>query len=320
MTQITSSPIPAGAQRLEVLVGLPASGKSTYADKRQDAEPMTVTLSRDSYRLMLKNRQVCSKPVEDLITEFMGEDIAACLRRGFSVIVDNTHVKERYATAYERFREEFPSVHIQYTYFETKVWEAIERDEKRGHAKRVGSDVINRMNESLRHFSATETFQQLLEGTYRPTEGVFAPIALNAGNPKAVTVDLDGTAALMCDRSPYDGSKCDQDLLNEPVAELVFMYHNMGYRILFLSGREDKWEPQTRTFLERHFSTIPYELFMRKSKDMRKDSVIKEELFRERIAPHYNAKVAIDDRLQVVKMWAKIGVFCLCVNQGLKPF
>ena len=47
---------------------------------------------------------------------------------------------------------------------------------------------------------------------------------------------------------------------------------------------------------------------MRKEGDVRKDTVIKEELFWEHIAPHYNVLVAFDDRPCVVDMWHDVGI------------
>ena len=46
-------------------------------------------------------------------------------------------------------------------------------------------------------------------------------IEQNEALPKAIICDLDGTLALMNGRNPFDASKCDEDLLNVPVAEYI---------------------------------------------------------------------------------------------------
>ncbi len=58
------------------------------------------------------------------------------------------------------------------------------------------------------------------------------------------------------------------------------------------------------------------EHFQRKHGDSRKDDVVKEEIFWDRIADRYNVKLAVDDRAQVVEMWRRIGVECWQVAHG----
>ena len=63
---------------------------------------------------------------------------------------------------------------------------------------------------------------------------------------------------------------------------------------------------------------IPYhDLLMRKTKDGRKDSVIKKEIVDEHIKGKYFVRFVLDDRDQVVDMWRKeMGYACLQVNYG----
>jgi len=55
-------------------------------------------------------------------------------------------------------------------------------------------------------------------------------------------------------------------------------------------------------------------LFMRAADDMRKDTVVKEELFWQNIAPNYNVLFAIDDRPCVVRLWQKLGIKTFAVG------
>ena len=45
------------------------------------------------------------------------------------------------------------------------------------------------------------------------------------------------------------------------------------------------------------------ELYMRKTDDVRRDSIIKEELYNEHIKDKYNVNMVFDDRPQVIRMW-----------------
>lgn len=122
--------------------------------------------------------------------------------------------------------------------------------------------------------------------------------------PKAIICDLDGTLCLMNGRNPFDASKCDEDLLNEPVANVLRNYKKLGYAILLVSGREDRFKEPTLRFLEKH--TIVFDdLIMRKSKDNTKDSIIKTEIYNSFIKENYFVEFVLDDRNQVVDMWRK---------------
>ncbi len=63
--------------------------------------------------------------------------------------------------------------------------------------------------------------------------------------------------------------------------------HGAGYSIIFCSGREDLYREQTERFIKKHLD-FEYELFMRKAGDDRKDSLVKEEIYNNNIAPKYN--------------------------------
>lgn len=133
-----------------------------------------------------------------------------------------------------------------------------------------------------------------------------------------VICDLDGTLSLFEKedktqphyRNPYDASTCDNDVLNGVVASII-----KDRNVIFVSGREDKYIVPTEKFLNKH-RLNPLALFMRKTGDFRKDSVVKNEIYRKLIKPFYNVEFVLDDRNQVVEMWRKEGLTCLQVADG----
>lgn len=138
----------------------------------------------------------------------------------------------------------------------------------------------------------------------------------NPDLPKAIICDLDGTLALMNGRNPFDAERCEHDTLNEPVGNLLRNYKKLGYQILLVSGREEQFKPQTLLFLEKH--AIAFDaLIMRKTKDFRKDAIIKTEIYNEQIKDNYFIEFVLDDRNQVVDMWRKeLGLPCFQVFYG----
>lgn len=138
---------------------------------------------------------------------------------------------------------------------------------------------------------------------------------------KAIICDLDGTLSLF-DRnkkSPYIRD-FENDICNEHVKLLIYAAYNSGKYIIFLSGRNDKFREQTEIFLNRNLPDISYSLFMRKDKDNRKDTILKEEMYNNFVKDDYEVEFIIDDRLQVCRLWYSLGLFVFNVNQGLEEF
>ncbi|TYC01679.1 polynucleotide kinase [Micromonospora sp. WP24] len=142
------------------------------------------------------------------------------------------------------------------------------------------------------------------------------PDPTTAPRPRAVLVDIDGTLAERGDRSPYDWSRVGEDQPRPAVIELVQTLAAAGrHRIILLSGRDDVCRDQTVMWLDAQ--GVPFdELHMRARKDNRRDSVVKEELYRSRIEGRYRVAFVVDDRDQVVKMWRDLGLDCFQVAEG----
>lgn len=130
--------------------------------------------------------------------------------------------------------------------------------------------------------------------------------------PTAIIVDIDGTLAHMNDRSPYDPSKYHEDTVDEVVRDLT---NNFKGTVLLCSGRDDTYKDVTVKWLKDN--EIQYDsLFMRRANDRREDSIVKEEIYLEKIEPAYEVLFVLDDRDRVVRMWRKNGLKCLQVAEG----
>jgi hypothetical protein len=132
----------------------------------------------------------------------------------------------------------------------------------------------------------------------------------------AIICDLDGTLAIIGDRSPYDGSSCDKDKPNWPVILCVLAMYREKYDIIFMSGRYSKYRAPTEVFIKRWLPDVPYELFMRANGDNRKDAIVKQELYDANVRNQYNVLFVLDDRNQVVDFWRSIGLTCFQVAPG----
>jgi predicted kinase len=290
-------------KKLLILRGLPASGKSTYAKNILTENPhVWKRLNKDELRAMLDN-SVHSNPNEKFVERVRDFMLVEALKEGKHVVIDDTNLSDRpieriKQVVQQYMKESGDVVKIEIKSFDTTLEECLERDEKR--EKKVGRDVIMRMYKQ--HILKDERGPH-----YQEQDDTLPP---------AILCDLDGTLAIMHDRSPFDAKRCETDLLNIPVAEIVKTYHEKGVKIILMSGREDNARSQTMNWLS--YNKIPYNaLYMRTSGDSRKDSVVKKELYEAHVKGQFFVQFVLDDRNQVVDLWRlELGLPCLQVNYG----
>jgi hypothetical protein len=138
----------------------------------------------------------------------------------------------------------------------------------------------------------------------------------------AIICDLDGTLTSCAWRrhfvTPARGFHKDWASFNAgipfdrvvpAVLQKVQEAHAQDLAVLITSGRAatPAIRTATREWLEKH--SVPYDfLFMRSGKDFREDSVVKEEIYRVWIEPHFDVIRVYDDRPQVCAMWERIGL------------
>ena len=280
-------------KKLLILQGLPASGKSSFARELLLANPgRWVRTNKDLLREMC-HASHWSKSNEKFVLKLRNTAILMALEAGKHVIVDDTNFG-RNINQIKELVKGLAQVQVNDSFLKVPVEECIRRDLLR--PKSVGKDVIMKMyNQFVR--------PQLVE-----------PIVYNPNLPDAVIVDMDGTLALMGDRSPYDVSYCDLDLPNYPVLETVQKLQD-SKTIIIMSGRTDDGKEKTEFWLQKY--AVKYQhIYMRAAGDMRKDSVVKQELYEKFIRDKFNVSFILDDRQQVVDMWRGLGLTVFQVAEG----
>lgn len=318
-----------------ILRGLPGCGKSTFARDLMKKEPNRwFRVNRDDLRSMLGTTY--SKPTEDFVRNVQDTLIKQALNDGYDVIIDNTHLVPQTMKKLHKLLENVGDVKVIEKSFNVDVAECHRRNQLREGTARVPDKVIDDMARAAgldkgRRFNDKEAY-------YAPRGGGSGQTYANdATLPKAILCDLDGTLAIMGDRSPYDASECDvKDHPNWPVIETVKAMYATGAKVVFMSGRDAKYREQTIRFIEKwvqvernfkpnpggasecdpYMTPIMYELHMRPQGDMRKDAIIKQELFDEHVAGKYHVVFVLDDRDQVVAQWRSMGLVCFQVNYG----
>ena len=163
-----------------------------------------------------------------------------------------------------------------------------------------------------------------------------------------IICDIDGTIANIDHRRPHViGKKKDfktfyakqseDTLIETTVVVLEALTIRDGYKLLFVSGRPEKYRKVTEDWLRdklisfekkeivehrgeklqgRRLFLRPIGLLMRPDDDNRSDAIVKEEIYLNQIKPRYKVFMVFDDRNKVVDMWRKHGLVCHQVADG----
>lgn len=279
-----------------MLKGLPASGKTTYAETLVDDGWLRV--NKDDLRAMLNNGK-WSKSNEGFVLSLRDEIIIRGLVSGKNVVVDDTNLNPKHAIQLRSIAEDFDA-DFEEKFFDVPLEVCISRNEARYDS--VPTNVILNMYE--RYVKPLETQKQLeAENQIDDRE-------------EAIIVDVDGTLAHITDgRSPYDASRAMNDELDDAVGIITAMAYQNDYKVIIVTGRSADHKQVTVDWLSEN--GIEYdEIYTRESKDNRKDSIVKREIYENFIEPKYNIKFVLDDRNQVVDMWRSLGLKCLQVAEG----
>jgi predicted kinase len=281
---------------LTITVGLPGSGKSTFAKKHQ-RETQCIRVSKDDFRLSLFANPIPWNWSLDKITESCEEAaVIAALKQSQDVIVDATNLTERRQKRWKHIADTHAATFVLQDFRHVSVYECVKNDLNRPN--KVGAQVILEMARRNNLMPKCD-----------------APACSPTPKLPAIMIDIDGTVARMNGRSPYDYSKVGTDEPIRPVLDLVESMFNFGCNVFFCSGRPDSCRGATEAWLSQH-TQIPYTLLMRKSGDSRKDYVVKMEIYKEFIEPGYDVKLVIDDRDQVIALWRSLGLTCLQADYG----
>lgn len=135
----------------------------------------------------------------------------------------------------------------------------------------------------------------------------------------AIIADLDGTLAHRQEgpgqRGWYDYLRCGEDTLDPVIAALVADAKGHGYRILAVTGREERSRQVCIDWFTQHDLPID-ELHMRPDGNRDSDVIVKERIYQREIAPDNDVLYVLDDRDSVVAMWRRLGLKCLQVQAG----
>lgn len=304
------------SQELILARGLPASGKTTFAQKWQSESPHRTRVSRDDLRMKLFGEWYFSEDralKEKKVTEFQHAITKRALSLGHSVIVDDTNLNPKVFRTFEMIASQF-SIKISNVDFPVSVEESIAR--QIGRDKPVPKEAIKMM--ATKYLGPNNEFH-LFPGSY-PVKPLIHPDSREA----TIAFDADGTLVDVSDIvSLVKGKYKDFDLFhrkslwsppNQEVLELAYEAQDRGFKVIVVTAREERYRDVTQAWMDKF--NVPYDnIFMRQSNDRRPDYVVKNEMFAH-INGLYDIVHFVDDRKDIANVWKENGVETTLVPGG----
>ena len=283
-----------------ITVGISASGKTYWASQQK-----AVDVNRDWIRFNVIapgsdwGNYKFNKSKENEVTKIQEQMVMDAHGKGQDVVISDTNINPNTRNKWITLLTEL-GYEVDVKEFPITLEQAYKRDSLRANG--VGQNVIY------------SQYQKWLEYKGRKT------YTADESKPKAILFDIDGTLAHMEGRSPFAWDKVGTDSVKELIKVMAVGYDQQGYLIICVSGRDGVCYDETQLWL--HKNEIPYwYLFMRKEGDMRKDTIIKEEIFWDKIADNYNVIGVVDDRPSVVRMWHELKIpNVICVGNPWVEF
>ena len=133
-------------------LGLPGSGKSTWAKQYVLDHPDTIRINNDEIRNAIYERlghRNWSKEIENKVKAERSAMILGCFLCGKNIIIDNTHCNK---WAFEAIQKECGEIGYDVEIVDftgVSADECIRRDALREGHERVGEEVIRRMEKQL---------------------------------------------------------------------------------------------------------------------------------------------------------------------------
>jgi len=298
--------------------GLPGSGKSTWAQSYASIAKNTAIVERDELRLQLFGVYWTGvQEDEERVTRLQDKLVRSYLAEGTSVVISDTHLPDRSVKKWLKLGVELGvPVEVQ-DFRHVPLAQVLKQNACRPirDGKTVEASVIT---DKYERFIKGRNLDKVVEYTPSTKNKIEPYVQPHVSGPhkEVVLFDIDGTLAVMGDRSPYDGEKVWMDTPNYDVQVALSLYWEANVDVIIVSGRDESYRDVTEKWLADN--GIPFHhLYMRPTEEgqKREDSIIKYELFNKHIRPQGHRILGVfDDRHRVLRMWRELGLTTFHVN------
>lgn len=176
--------------KLLILVGVPGSGKSTFARYFIRTEDNWVRVNRDDFRLMQFGDTLMSPFYEERITKMVEASVITLLKHHTNVIIDATNCSLR--TLEDMIHAYTEYADISFKVFDLSVEELVKRCDKRCEqtGKFIPKSAIEKHVTQLQYTKEKFDFKSIPRAV---KEATLTYATQDSSLPKAIICDLDGT-------------------------------------------------------------------------------------------------------------------------------
>lgn len=290
--------------KIILTIGASCSGKTTWTREyiNNHALGSVISLNRDGIRFMLFTKGIrdwtkykFNNKNERAVTEYINSMALECIANGSDIIISDTNLNPKIRNKWKQFADEH-----DYEYVE-QIFPCDWKELVKRNAQRQGG-----LSESLLWSQYKRFMQQYGYIGDNKVEVYQEQRKLE----HCIIVDIDGTLADMQGvRKPFEWDKVH---LDKPRSEIIAMVEGLAIRnghIIFMSGRDGSCYDSTLEWIETHITAgwddyFKYDLIMREEGDMRKDDIVKYELYNQYVKDAYNVAAVIDDRKSIIRLWS----------------
>lgn len=150
-------------QKILILIGVPNSGKTTFANQFINENPSYLSVSRDKLRELLYSypedevyKYYLHKDVknrEEFISNFLVTSCHSLLSSGYNLIIDSTNLRAEYIN---NLKNKFQDCEISYKIMETSLQECLNRNSNR--IRKVPESIIKNMYSQFINLKNTYNF------------------------------------------------------------------------------------------------------------------------------------------------------------------
>lgn len=299
--------------KLLILQGIPASGKSTYAHNWVAEDPThRVRYNWDDRRNSMGPYWVLERENTSFLKKDRDFFLNFWMEKGWDIVIDNMNLNPKDIEYYEQLVVNHNASNnnyiIEYKLFSTPVEECIRRDSMRSNP--IGEKTIKQIWNRYKHGIILEEQRKFSESI----------LSNNNGKPFAIIVDLDATIALNLQGRPFYGDGCAEKIHEDtPIYPIIHIIENYNGQVIFLTGREGTPEirKETINWVKKNvcLSSEPIFIF-RPIGDYSPGVECKKKTYLEQIKPFYNIEFVLEDNSKVVKMYRDLNLLVLQPNDG----
>lgn len=290
-------------------IGIPCSGKSTWAERYCNLMASAVEINRDKLRMEIfklerYNDYKMTKHNESLVTAEANELISKCAEQKYDIVISDTNLNKKYRNILIEKLESL-GYDVEIKIFDIEYFDAIKRNEKRKD-KQVPRTVM---------YDMYRRFMDFLE-----EQELWTKHKHYVGQQHAYIVDIDGTISTNTgNRGFYEWEKVGLDSPLKQTIHIVNMLYTLGFKIILMTGRDSICRAETEDWLKRH--GVEYdEMYMRPEGSMEKDRYVKHQMYLDYVVNRYNINAVFDDRPQVSLLWHDLGIHLFKVGDPLREF